>query len=1110
MKLRAMLLCVVLLLPQFGVAAEPMASAAWSALARGFANPPQRAGIRCFWWWLNGNVTKEAITRDLEEMNAKGFSGAMIFDADGSAQGGHARVPAGPMFAGPKWRELFVHAVREADRLDLQLSLNIQSGWNLGGPGVTPEECAQQLVWSETRAKGPGPLAGKLREVRGRYGFYRDVAVVAVPVPETGGDAPLTASSSQDSFPPARAVDRNPRTFWVSAEAPRANKPAWLSFSHDARMPVSGVKVLGRPGYGPRRCEVQESQDGRSFRRVKAFDVADGKEAMVRFDPIRAAHVRLLVTDAYDPSFPDAPRNAQIAEVTLLDAAGRPLRVKARQPIRDLASKSGRRELGGSAPDCRPLLFDVPSVEGEADARAAEVVDLTGKLQADGTLRWDVPRGHWRIFRFGHFPTGAHVSTASGQWQGRVLDYMSEKAFRRYWARNVEGLLKDIGPLAGKTLRYLHTDSWECGGMNWTSGFERELKARRGYDAIAWLPVIAGCIIESRDASNAFLADFRKTIADCVADHHYALLATMARERGMATHPECSGPHAGPLDGLKNYGRSELMMSEAWVPSGHRPTPSARFFVKQAASAAHIYGKRLVGAEIFTSIGPQWDDILWAAQKPTFDHEICNGLNIAFVHTFTCSPKEMGLPGQEYFAGTHFNPNVTWWPYAGEFIRYLSRCQYLAQQGRFVADVVYYYGDHVPNIARRKGDDPAKVLPGFDYDVIHEELLEQLTARDGRLALPSGMRYRMLALPDHRVLSPKALRAVKRLVTAGATVLGPKPRRAVSLEGGVEGAVEFRRMADELWGAGEPAPKGRRTIGSGRVIWGSTAREALLADGLKPDCEFTSTAKNAVLDWIHYTIGSADVYFVCNQRSRMERFTCRLRVAGKQPELWDAVRGTIRDATSFSFEDGRTSVPLELAPNGSLFVVCRRSVDRGRNTAPNETRFLPVRRIAGPWEVRFDPKWGGPKSVRFEKLVSWTARAEPGIRHYSGKAVYKTTFDLAATDEAAPAARLREGARLALDLGEVKDTGIAHVRLNGHELGIVWCPPFRADITKAVRPKGNELEIEVVNSWRNRLIGDRDMPAKRRLTRTNIRIAKGLRLRESGLMGPVTVQAAQR
>jgi hypothetical protein len=275
-----------------------------------------------------------------------------------------------------------------------------------------------------------------------------------------------------------------------------------------------------------------------------------------------------------------------------------------------------------------------------------------------------------------------------------------------------------------------------------------------------------------------------------------------------------------------------------------------------------------------------------------------------------------------------------------------------------------------------------------------------------------------------------------------------------------------------------------------------TSREVLLGDGLKPDCEFTDAAENAVLDWIHYTVGDADVYFVCNQRSRAERFTCRLRVTGRQPELWDGVGGTIRDATTFLFDDGRTAIPLELAPNGSLFVVCQRATAEGQKSAPNEEGFRPVQEVAGPWEVSFDPKWGGPESVRFEKLVSWTERPEEGIRFYSGKAVYRTKFDLAEAGKAA---------RLAIDLGEVRDTGIARVQLNGQDVGIVWCPPFRVDISKAVKPAGNELEIEVVNSWRNRLVGDRDLPAEKRLTKTNIVIRKEWKVLESGLLGPVKV-----
>ena len=167
-------------------------------------------------------------------------------------------------------------------------------------------------------------------------------------------------------------------------------------------------------------------------------------------------------------------------------------------------------------------------------------------------------------------------------------------------------------------------------------------------------------------------------------------------------------------------------MGKFWVPSPHRPKSVNRFYVKQASSVAHIYGKKYVAAEAFTSIGPHWNDVLWQAQKPSMDHEFCSGLNMIFFHTFTCSPKEMGIPGQEYFAGPHANPQVTWWEYSGTFIDYINRCHFMVQQGKFIADVLYYYGDHVPNVARLKEDDPAKVLPGYDYDITDEVILQHL------------------------------------------------------------------------------------------------------------------------------------------------------------------------------------------------------------------------------------------------------------------------------------------------------------------------------------------------------------------------------------------------
>lgn len=940
----------------------------FNELEKGFINPPHSAGVRCYWWWLNGNVTEEAITRDLEEMKDKGFNGALIFDADGSGQSDNRQVPAGPLFASPEWTKLFVHACKEAKRLDLALSLNIQSGWNLGGPGVTAEKATQQLVWSKIKVNGETAFKQLLKLPVEPGNFYRDVTVIAVPI-------------------------------------------------------ESGSTI---------------------------------------------------------------------------------------HPIKDLKLKNSTQELGGSAPDCRVLLETVPAILGEFAVKSEKIVNLSSKMNKDGLLQWDVPKGEWEIIRLGHTATKAHVSTSSGEWQGRVIDHLSPEALQDYWDRNIAHLFEAIGPMAGTTLRYLHTDSWEGGGMNWTPGFEEEFKKSRGYDPLPWLPVLSGHIINSRTESNAFLADFRKTIGELVAGH-YEEFARLASLHGMGIHPESAGPHAGPMDGLLNYSHSEIVMSEFWSPSPHRPTPDNRFFVKQASSAAHTYGKKLVSAEAFTTMGPHWNDTPWEDMKPSLDHEICEGLNLVVHCLFACSPKEMGMPGQETWAGTHFNPQLTWWEQFKEFVTYERRCQYLTQQGDFVADVVYYYGDHVPNIARQKDDDPAGALPGFDYDVLSEDLLVgSLKVEDGNLVLPSGMKYKVLALPDHRVLSLASLRKVDELVRNGATVLGYKPLKAVSLVGGEKGKVEFKTVADQLWGEAEKekTESGIRKVEKGRIAWGMKARDVLIKDGLAPDVEFSENSADADLRWIHYRIGGNEVYFVCNQKPREESTTAIFRCGDKTPEFWNAVDGTIRKANTFTFKDGRTSVPLKFEPNGSMFVVFRSPAKKSQSNGSNFPSWQEKQLVDGSWEVSFDPQWGGPASVTFPELTDWTQHTDEGIKYYSGAAVYNKTFNLDFEPQ--------KDKQYFLQLGSVLDVGVAEVKINGVDKGVVWTSPFRVEISKEMQKGENTLEIKVVNSWYNRVLGDQKYPDQEQYTQTNIildskdrrRRYKEITAEPSGLLGPVTIEEA--
>ncbi|HYH55852.1 MAG TPA: glycoside hydrolase, partial [Anseongella sp.] len=221
------------------------------------------------------------------------------------------------------------------------------------------------------------------------------------------------------------------------------------------------------------------------------------------------------------------------------------------------------------------------------------------------------------------------------------------------------------------------------------------------------------------------------------------------------------------------------------------------------------------------------------------------------------------------------------------------------------------------------------------------------------------------------------------------------------------------------------------------------------------------------------------------------------RVSGKLPEFWDPVTGETRPAKAWRQENGLTTVPVEFPPYGSWFLVFRKAIPAGQNghSGRNFVAPEPVQTLEGSWEVSFDPAWGGPERVRFDELVSWTSRPEEGIRFYSGAAVYRKKFSFKGD---------RKG-RLWLDLGGVRDVGIAAVTLNGKPLGVVWAPPFRVDISGLLKKKHNLLEIEVINSWRNRLVGDRDKPEAERFTRTNILIRGEWELLESGLLGPVVI-----
>lgn len=1088
--------------PQLASSLDPV-----MPLEQGWEAPPRLARTRVWWWWLNGHTDKETITRELEAMKSAGIGGANIIDAGGDNQDGNRRVPHGPDFGSAAWRELFRHAMAEAARLDLEMGFNIQSGWNLGGPSVSVEDTAKRITWSALTVEGGARVDQVLPQPEALEGYYRDAAVIALPA-RGGASAEIkwSAISSQTAHPVERLADGDPATFWVSGgkqpgDGPKPGSPAWIEVRHDGGVEADGVILAPRPQHGPRSVEVQAMQ-GTEWRRLALLEIGEPARASIpiRFPATRAKVFRLLFSGAHDPRHPDNPRNVQIAEVQLVKdgdvvAGGLP----GSGALKDFEQKAYYRYPGAfTATEAWHLLDPGPGGDERTTPQPREVIDLTQRMDASGRLRWDAPSGRWEILRIGYTPSGAHVSTHSENAGGRAIDYLDRGAFDRYWQSVMVPILDEVRPYVGKSLRFLHTDSWELGPVNWTPDLPAEFKRLRGYEIKPWLPVLAGRVVGSRGESTRFLNDFRRTLADLMARNKYASFAAHARALGMGIHPESGGPHAGPMDALLNLGISDVPMGEFWSTSPrHRVHDYQRFFVKQTTSAAHVYGRRVSLAEAFTNIGRHWQHSP-RTLKATFDQAACEGHNLTMWHTFPSSPAAAGLPGYAYFAGEHLHPNITWWPQAHSFISFMNRCHFMLQQGVAAFDVLHFYGENIPSFVRLKRDDPARCLPGYDYDVINQHaLLTRVDVdADGWLRLPEGTRYRLLSLPAHDAMSLATLRHIGRLVERGATVVGPRPQRPFSLGGGAAADKEFAALTAKLWGDGA---SGSRKCGKGRVIWGKTTREVLQADGVPEDFSWRGGDGDTFVDFYHKRTRDAEIYYVANRNERPEEVELAFRVTGMVPELWDPVAGTRREASRFRVENGRTFVPLPLDPWQSWFVIFRKSAAGGgnqRDLGPNVPTASGWHTLEGSWEISFDPALGGPGNVRFDELADWTSRPEPSIRHYSGAAIYRKSFGL---PSAPPAGR-----RVLLDLGNVRD--ICEITLNGRPLGVCWNPPFRVDVTGLLRQADNLLEVKVVNLWANRVIGDAGLPPEKRLTRTNItRLSAQSPLEPSGMTGPVRI-----
>ena len=1005
------------------------ALAAEDELRRDFLTPPSAAKPWIMWFWISDFVSKEAVTYDLEAYHRAGIGGVLLFpNYEHVAGWGWSFAPksvkdrAQPL--SDAWYECVRHAIRECDRLGMKIAFHNGPGYSgAGGPWVSVEQSMRRLVQSQKVFQGPGALPGTLPAAGGLD--YRDVAVLACPMPpatvdpEENPKPAVTANSSHPRYPLERALDRDEETFWVSngekaGQAPTPAKPEWIAMEYAEPFTAGALLFVPRPEFGPRDCQIQQSDDGQQWKTLKTF-TADIGPVQIEFEPASARFFRLLITSS------QVQENTQIAEIAFL--------------------KPGQKAL--------------PSLA------ASDILDLSNKLLADGRVDWQASAGRWKIIRLGHISTGQKIHPASPVAEGFECDKMSVAAVTHHLEKGLIGRILALEPqLNGKTVVGVELDSYEGGNQDWTPTFRDEFRKRRGYDPLPWLPAWhAGVTIETPDMSARFRQDMHRTIAELHADVYYDTVAAFCRQRKVQLYTEAYGT---PLwDPVTNAGRADVPTAEFWMGQAPGQAGQCMPTVRLMSSAAHTLGKPVVSAEAFT-YGPKRDP-WWLdpyALKAVGDQAYCLGLN----HTIlTESALQVWLdrvkPGMTFDAwGTPFNPGQTWWEPGRAWMVYQARCHAMLQQGRPVADILTL-APFAPG--QDAWGPPAGIAPvhrQYNYDLCAEEVFVQHARCDnGQIVLPGGA-YPILHLVHCDKLRPQTLTRIAELIERGATVVGPKPTGCSGREGYPDKDRQMREMADRLWGKVDGKSATENRVGQGRVVFGRHPNDVLKEVGLPPDVN--ATTQN--IHWTHRQVGETDIYFLSNQDAEDTQTEVTFRVTGKMPELWDPVAGEMRPLPEFRSSETTTAVPLQFAPHQSYFVVFR--TGPARMEGKNFPELSPVATIAGPWEVSFDPKWGGPEKVTFEKLEDWTARPEEGIKYYSGTAVYSCQFEIS-----------KPKSETFLDLGVVKN--LAEVSLNGQPLGIVWCPPWRVRIPAGVlRDNRNELEIRVTNTWVNRLIGDERQP----------------------------------
>ena len=976
-------------------------------LKSGFVTPPDSARPGVYWYFMDGNRTAESMTKDLESMKKAGIGNLIFLEVN-------VGIPRGKVdLLSEEWQGLFKHAVREAERLGIEITLGVGPGWTgSGGPWVPAAQSMQHLVSSSTMVSGNSGQVIKL----------------ALPLPKA-------SYFGEGGFTPEL-------------------KKQWDDFYQD-------VAVLAFPTPSTNK-KIEDIDEKALYYRAPYSSVAGVKQFL--------------------PSL----TNYELLPSTTI-----------------IASK--------------------------------QIIDLTNKLKPDGTLDWKVPAGQWTIMRFGSRNNGAVTRPAPMPGLGFECDKFDSVALNAHLDEYIGKLLRKTGKLNSDSsggLKKLHMDSWEMGSQNWTAQFRQHFIKRRGYDPLPYYPVYAGNMVESLEISERFLWDLRQTSQELVLEYHAQHLKDYAHRNGLKLSIE---PYdMNPTADLELGAVADVPMCEFWSRGlGF----NSSFSCIEATSIAHVNGISLVGAEAFTAQDNEGWKQYPGSMKEQGDWAFATGINRFVYHTFQSQTLPDNLkPGMTMGPyGVHWDRSQTWWPMAGDYHKYISRCQFVLQQGEAVADVLYLTPEGSPHVFRPPssaliGEEPIRDRRGYNFDGCSPGQLFTASVQNNNIIFKGGAAYKILVLPDVKTMTPALLEKIRSLIYEGAIVIGSPPEKSPGLTGFPSCDDQVKIIAQTIWGISAiPTDVTIHPYGKGKIIWGGTINKnienlypaydetaKILKDmGVVED--FESTGK---LRYTHRRKADRDIYFVSNKTSQFLKTTCIFRTDKGTPELWNPLTGVTKPLPEFSLNNGQTDIPLQFESFQSFFIVFKNNQKNQVIKAKGQLNFpkqKALKILNGSWNVSFDPKWGGPENIIFDSLTDWTIDPANGIKYYSGTAIYRKNFDFNKP------ITTNKNQRLFLDLGSLKN--IAKVRLNGKELGVIWTAPWRIDISNVLRNKGNDLEIEVTNLWPNRLIGDEYLPddgikdgkwpdwlleGKKRTSgrytfTTYHHYTKDSSLLESGLLGPVKI-----